>query len=643
MSATEKQPMQQPSRARAPKKHVILFLAANPHDTGRLALDREAHSIHLELKRCGYRERFEFVTRWAVEPLDLLRELRELKPTVVHFSGHGAPPAATMAPVQGRDVVVTEALLGSEPSGVVVNGANGRSQVVTPEAIAQTLDAVGAQVRLVVLKACYSASIADALLAHVDCVVGMSDAIHDDAARSFAIGFYGGLGEHESIAAAFKQGIAAIQLDGLPDADRPQLRVRSGFDATQPGIPSFPPDVLVDVPCPYPGMRPYNADDAGGFHGRDTEIAELIGRLRAGEREIFVIGPSGSGKSSLVTAGILPRLARGVTGLGMFVVRELRPGEQPAARLGQALEIPAGEGLAVANRVAALLAHRAPSVSLLLVVDQLEELFTLANASERARFLDALQALRVERRCAVVYMLRADFFGALMESPLWAERRGQLSRVEVSPLRDEALREAIALPARAVGVTVEPELIERLVADAASEPGIGTDFALKRKRLDPGSEAGPMAVVVAPRDRSRDTTKGEGEYVVLLHKGLPHGAEIVIESPRLRDLRVTRAERNQLRWLDPEPITDDTHRDPVPGFEGRWLAGFAPVGDTGFVVIVQTRYDAALKPNTRLSRRLAWRGSAVILVWLAACGTFLWGSVRRRRSPAIGTAPRRPL
>src|SRR5439155_16117851 len=84
-------------------------------------------------------------------------------------------------------------------------------------------------------------------------------------------------------------------------------------------------------------------------------------------------------------------------------------------------------------------------------------------------------------------------------------------------------------------------------------------------------------------------------------------------------------------------------RDPVPGFEGRWLAGFAPVGDTGFVVIVQTRYDAALKPNTRLLRRLAGRGSAVILVWLAACGAFLWGSVRRRRSLAIGTAPRRPL
>jgi energy-coupling factor transporter ATP-binding protein EcfA2 len=113
-------------------------------------------------------------------------------------------------------------------------------------------------------------------------------------------------------------------------------------------------------------MRAYTADEAGSFHGRDAEIAELLGRLRAGEREIFVIGPSGSGKSSLVTAGLLPRLARGITGRGPFVVRELRPGEQPSVRLGQALEVPPGEPLVAADRIARLLAHRARGASLLL-------------------------------------------------------------------------------------------------------------------------------------------------------------------------------------------------------------------------------------------------------------------------------------
>src|SRR5262245_28844451 len=115
--AALKQPMK-PSQARATKKHVILFLATNPRDTGRMALDREARAIHVELKRSGYRDRFDFVTRWAAEPLDLLRELRELKPTIVHFSGHSARPTGTTDREQGRDVVAVAAPSEDEPSGV---------------------------------------------------------------------------------------------------------------------------------------------------------------------------------------------------------------------------------------------------------------------------------------------------------------------------------------------------------------------------------------------------------------------------------------------------------------------------------------------------------------------------------------------
>jgi hypothetical protein len=117
--------------------------------------------------------------------------------------------------------------------------------------------------------------------------------------------------------------------------------------------------------------------------------------------------------TSLATAGVLPRLARGVTGLGPFVVREFRPGEQPAARLGQAFDVPAGEPLVILDWIAALLAHRGPSASLLIVVDQLEELFTLATADERAPFLDALRALREEPLHCGVHVARGlGTFGA---------------------------------------------------------------------------------------------------------------------------------------------------------------------------------------------------------------------------------------
>lgn len=190
---------------------TILFLAANPSGTDRRALDREAHAIQVEIERSSGRNCFKFETRWAVDPLDLLREVRKLKPTVVHFSGQTS-----------RDP--SPALFFQDHAG--------HPHAVAPAAFAETLGATGESVKLVVLSACYTSMQADALLEHVDCVVGMNGSIGDDAARCFAIGFYGGLAESESLAAAYRQGCAAIRLLGLSDGD-PQLRVRAGVDAHQ--------------------------------------------------------------------------------------------------------------------------------------------------------------------------------------------------------------------------------------------------------------------------------------------------------------------------------------------------------------------------------------------------------------------------
>lgn len=213
-------------------KHVILFLAANPAGTDQLALDREARAIQLELERARCRDHFEFVSRWATEPLDLLRELRRLKPTVVHFSGHGEPVAGGDRQDLSLRRDVGTIADGNQRHGLYFQGPDGRPVLVSPDALGRTFRAAGASVRLVVLNACYTASQAEALVGHVDCVLGMTGSIEDAAARSFAIGFYGGLGERESIATAYQQGCAAIGLDGLHDAERPQLRVRPGADAS---------------------------------------------------------------------------------------------------------------------------------------------------------------------------------------------------------------------------------------------------------------------------------------------------------------------------------------------------------------------------------------------------------------------------
>jgi hypothetical protein len=189
------------------RPHVILFVSANPTTAQPLALAEEERAIREELQRSTARDAFVLHTRTAAQPLDLLRALRDVRPAVVHFSGHGGQ------------------------RGLQFQGPTRQPQIVSGSALSRTFAAAGSSVKVIVLNACYSDDQARLLRAHVDCVIGMSGAIDDDAARSFAVGLHGGFAAHESVAAAFAQGCAAIALDDLPDEDRPRLLVREGIRA----------------------------------------------------------------------------------------------------------------------------------------------------------------------------------------------------------------------------------------------------------------------------------------------------------------------------------------------------------------------------------------------------------------------------
>jgi WD40 repeat protein len=251
---------------------------------------------------------------------------------------------------------------------------------------------------------------------------------------------------------------------------RLDFRSEPGWDREAQRLRDFlarPAPVAPELPCPYPGMRAFGADDARYFHGRDAEIEVVIGLVTAGEREIIVLGPSGSGKSSLIGAGVLPRLAA-QPGASELAVRVMRPGEAPARRLAE--RVGAAPGSVPDAAAVAAWAARHPGARLVVVIDQLEELFTLAPAAERARFAAAVRALRGEPRCLIVLALRADFYAELLDSELWLD--GGWRHVDLPALRGPALRAAIERPARALEVYLEPGLVERLLADAAGEPGV---------------------------------------------------------------------------------------------------------------------------------------------------------------------------
>ncbi|MDQ3980583.1 MAG: TIR domain-containing protein [Actinomycetota bacterium] len=226
------------------------------------------------------------------------------------------------------------------------------------------------------------------------------------------------------------------------------------------------PGKVAPPPCPYPGMTPFSEESSDLFFGREEEIEQILQRLRL-ERFMTVIGPSGSGKSSLVAAGLVPALRESrLFGPGEWVVRRIRPGDRPRAALKVALDSDAEDPVVA---LTTLLSSSPDGSRLLLIVDQLEELFTVA-AEGSEEFQECLNRLAEAPHCYVVATLRADFYPELMTSRLWPLVSAH--RFEVLPLEDEQLREAIVRPAEEVGVYIEGPLVERLLADAAGEPGL---------------------------------------------------------------------------------------------------------------------------------------------------------------------------
>jgi WD40 repeat protein/tRNA A-37 threonylcarbamoyl transferase component Bud32 len=231
--------------------------------------------------------------------------------------------------------------------------------------------------------------------------------------------------------------------------------------------PATPTRVAAEGVCPFKGLASFEPIDADYFFGRERLVAELVARL-VGAGFLGIVGPSGSGKSSVLRAGLLPALAGGVLpGSESWRRLLLRPGERPLDELRRVLVSGAKDPLAEA------LDALPAGARLLLAVDQLEELFTACRSdTERAAFADTLAgaAADPEGRAVVVVALRADFYGRFAAHPGLAELLGT-NQVLVGPMQASELRRAVELPAHRVGLRVEPELADALVDDVEGEPG----------------------------------------------------------------------------------------------------------------------------------------------------------------------------
>ncbi len=268
-----------------------------------------------------------------------------------------------------------------------------------------------------------------------------------------------------------------------------------------------------DVPaavCPYPtGMAPFRAEQHDWFFGRDCLAAELLGRLdrrlQGAGGLLMVVAPSGAGKSSLLQAGLVSRLEAGaLPGSRDWPRWVLTPSSQPmtalAAEIAGFLDVTLDEASRIAGvpddclrRVHQVLRRRASAVErenarLVLIVDQLEELFTMCrDKAERERFVDLVSRLAQSGPghrdpALVVCGLRTDFYSQCADHPQLC-RALQHDQIFVGPLSQQGLREAIVNPAARANLRIEPGLVDLLLRDLGATSATDTGAGYEAGRL----------------------------------------------------------------------------------------------------------------------------------------------------------------
>ncbi len=509
---------------------TILLLAANPRDTSKLQLDVEVREIDEGLRRANKREQFKLEQKWAVRSRDFYRAILDTQPQIVHFCGHG-----------------------TAEDGIILENEMKQTVYVQADALASMFKLFAKKgVECVVLNACYSEVQAEAISQYVKYVIGMNKAVGDKAAVAFAVAFYDALGAGEDVEFAYELGKS--QMMGFMEHQTPVLKKNQLTDVST----TFEREVI--PPNPYQGLSAFGEEDAAFFFGRETFVNELVQTTRK-QPLVGVVGPSGSGKSSVVFAGLIPQLRSE----GNWLISSFRPGNQPfyqlACALVRQLEPELSEtgllreaaGLAgdmqssriTLQQVASGIKERNGGKRLLLVADQFEELYTLCQKEEQEGFADAMLGGISSENLTLVFTLRADFYGYVLSYRPFRDALQEFTPQLLSSMKLEELEAAIALPAQKLEVQLEGQLTQRILDDVGQEPGNLPllEFALTR---------------LWDKQENRVLTHQAYDEIGGVKKAIANHAELVYQ--QLSGTQQKQAERIFVQLVRPGEGTEDTRR-----------------------------------------------------------------------------------
>ncbi len=379
----------------------------------------------------------------------------DYQPQIVHFCGHGA----------GQD-------------GIVLNDEMGQPALISADALGSMFKLFATKgVDCVLLNACYSLVQAEAISQHVNYVIGMTQTVGDKAAVAFAVAFYDAIAAGQEVEFAYELG--CTQMIGSVKQQTPVLRKKQLIIPTAPQTEVIPPN-------PYQGLSAFGEEDAAFFFGRDTFVNGLVQATHS-QPLVAVIGPSGSGKSSVVFAGLIPQLRTE----GNWLIESFGPGNQPFYQLASALVrqlvpevgetqlLRSATGLATniqqgkvtLQQVVSRIRELNSDKRFLLFADQFEELYTLCQKEEQERFTDMLLQAIHQKSLTLVFTLRADFYGYVLSYRPFRDALQEYTPQLVSSMSREELQAAIALPAQKLEVQLEAQLQERILDDVGLEPG----------------------------------------------------------------------------------------------------------------------------------------------------------------------------
>ena len=221
--------------------------------------------------------------------------------------------------------------------------------------------------------------------------------------------------------------------------------------------------------CPYQGLLPFMEEDFDFFFGRRALIGELVDHLRRNPDFLALVGPSGSGKSSLIRAGLMPKIRNGeIPGFKDAKIVIFLPGSSPMSAFKEAARESSiyNSDIEIWSGIKSYLKESSDN-RIVIFVDQFEELFAISSDHEREDLLQGLSnMLKDQLAVTLVITLRADFYESLLSTPLGEMLHA--SQFNMQSMSEDELREAITMPAQTVGLQVEAGLTDLIIKDLKS-------------------------------------------------------------------------------------------------------------------------------------------------------------------------------